>query len=209
MPPPAPHIRTPPSSTLTERIASVRFDDNDDDCGRYDADGEALAEMGVAGKPSALEVAIGIRARGSSAKGELTDWEKRRVFSLTEDKEREAVRAIGEARTAEGKTWNSDVQYVLAAIGSAIGLGNFLRFPSLAYRYGGAAFLIPYVLAIVLVGIPVMGLECTFGQMMQLSSVPAFGRIRPYLWGLGAFTTFASVSFFAPAQPRFGIAEHS
>ena len=147
---------------------------------------------------SALEHEMSKRSHVSSLKS----------ADLTVDKEREAVRALGEARTAEGKTWNSDVQYVLAAIGSAIGLGNFLRFPSLAYRYGGAAFLIPYVLAIVLVGIPVMGLECTFGQMMQLSAVPAFGRIRPYLWGLGAFTTFASVSFFAHAQTRFGIAEH-
>ena len=99
---------------------------------------------------SALEHEMSKRSHVSSLKS----------ADLTVDKEREAVRALGEARTAEGKTWNSDVQYVLAAIGSAIGLGNFLRFPSLAYRYGGAAFLIPYVLAIVLVGIPIMGLEC-------------------------------------------------
>jgi len=131
---------------------------------------------------SALEHEMSKRSHVSSLKS----------ADLTVDKEREAVRALGEARTAEGKTWNSDVQYVLAAIGSAIGLGNFLRFPSLAYRYGGAAFLIPYVLAIVLVGIPIMGLECTFGQMMQNSAVPAFGKIRPYLWGLGAFLTAAS-----------------
>ena len=108
------------------------------------------------------------------------------------DPEFEEAKALGKERTEKGTSWGSDLQYVFAAIGSAVGLGNFLRFPSLAYRYGGAAYLIPYVLAIVLVGIPIMGLECTFGQMMQNSAVPAFGKIRPYLWGLGAYLTAAS-----------------
>jgi len=108
------------------------------------------------------------------------------------DPEFEEAKALGKERTEKGTSWGSDLQYVFAAIGSAVGLGNFLRFPSLAYRYGGFGFLLPYALAIVLVGVPVMGMENMFGQMLQRSAVPGFTTIKPYLWGLGAYLTMGS-----------------
>ena len=92
------------------------------------------------------------------------------------DPEFEEAKALGKERTEKGTSWGSDLQYVFAAIGSAVGLGNFLRFPSLAYRYGGFGFLLPYALAIVLVGVPVMGMENMFGQMLQRSAVSADQR---------------------------------
>lgn len=48
--------------------------------------------------------------------------------------------------------------------GNAIGLGNFLRFPRLAAQYGGGAFMIPYLVALLLLGIPLMWLEWTMGR---------------------------------------------
>ncbi len=54
------------------------------------------------------------------------------------------------------ENWGSRGGFVLAAVGSAVGLGNLWRFPYEAYSNGGGAFLIPYVTAMVLVGIPLL-----------------------------------------------------
>ena len=53
---------------------------------------------------------------------------------------------------------------VLAVAGSAVGLGNFLRFPGLAAKYGGGVFLIPYFIAILLIGIPICWVEWSIGR---------------------------------------------
>jgi len=63
-----------------------------------------------------------------------------------------------------GDSWNSRVGVILAVAGSAIGLGNFLRFPSVAAEYGGGAFVIPYLLALMLVGMPVAWVEWSIGR---------------------------------------------
>lgn len=60
--------------------------------------------------------------------------------------------------------WASRIGLVLAMAGNAIGLGNFLRFPSLAAQYGGGAFMVPYAVALLLLGIPLMWVEWTMGR---------------------------------------------
>lgn len=62
------------------------------------------------------------------------------------------------------ETWSSKMGIILAVAGSAIGLGNFLRFPAKAAANGGGAFLIPYFVALVLIGIPLMWIEWTLGR---------------------------------------------
>ena len=61
--------------------------------------------------------------------------------------------------------WGSKIGLILALAGNAIGLGNFLRFPVQAAQNGGGAFMIPYFLAFVLMGIPLMWTECAMGRM--------------------------------------------
>jgi len=60
--------------------------------------------------------------------------------------------------------WSSRVAFIFAGIGAAIGFGNVWRFPSLVYKYGGGAFFIPYLLALVVIGIPMLVLEIALGQ---------------------------------------------
>lgn len=55
--------------------------------------------------------------------------------------------------------WGSKSSFVLAMIGSAVGLGNIWRYPYVLYSSGGGAFFIPYIIAILLMGIPVLILE--------------------------------------------------
>ncbi len=71
--------------------------------------------------------------------------------------------------------------------GNAIGLGNFLRFPRLAAEHGGGAFLIPYFVALVLLGIPLMWVEWSIGryggQFHHHSTPGMFGRMTGSRWG--------------------------
>ncbi len=60
--------------------------------------------------------------------------------------------------------WSSKIGVILAVAGSAIGLGNFLRFPVKAATFGGGAFLIPYLVAFVVLGIPLAWVEWTLGR---------------------------------------------
>lgn len=61
-------------------------------------------------------------------------------------------------------SWGSRMGVIMAVAGSAIGLGNFLRFPAKAAANGGGAFMIPYLAALLLLGIPLMWIEWTLGR---------------------------------------------
>ncbi len=74
--------------------------------------------------------------------------------------------------------WDSRTAFILAAIGSAIGLGNVWRFPYVAYQNGGGAFLVPYFVALVTAGIPIMMLEFGLGAKMQAGAARAFKKLK-------------------------------
>ena len=74
------------------------------------------------------------------------------------------------------ENWGTRGGFVLAAVGSAVGLGNLWGFPYKLYSYGGGAFLIPYIIALVLVGIPIMILEFSIGHYTQRAAPDAFKR---------------------------------
>ncbi|NQT91874.1 MAG: sodium-dependent transporter, partial [Lentisphaerae bacterium] len=82
--------------------------------------------------------------------------------------------------------------FVLAAVGSAVGLGNLWAFPYKLYAYGGGAFLIPYVAALLLVGIPLLILEFSLGHYAQRAAPDAFGRIHPRFETVGWWAVILS-----------------
>lgn len=63
-----------------------------------------------------------------------------------------------------GETWTSRLGVIMAVAGSAVGLGNFLRFPGLAAQYGSGAFMIAYFISLLLLGIPICWAEWTLGR---------------------------------------------
>jgi len=79
--------------------------------------------------------------------------------------------------------WRSHTGFILAAIGSAVGLGNIWRFSYLCYKNGGGAFLVPYVIALFIVGIPLMILELGIGHRMRGGAPLTFAKIgREWEW---------------------------
>ena len=88
--------------------------------------------------------------------------------------------------------WTGQVGFILAAIGSAVGLGNIWRFPGVAYENGGGAFLIPYLVALITAGIPILFLDYAIGHRFRGSAPAAFRRLGGrgsgrWLEGLGWF----------------------
>jgi len=81
--------------------------------------------------------------------------------------------------------WHSRTAFIMAAVGSAVGLGNVWRFPYVAYESGGGAFLIPYFTALFTAGIPMLILEMGLGQRLQRGAPGAFAAIRPKLEWFG------------------------
>ncbi len=76
-------------------------------------------------------------------------------------------------------TFASTVGAFAATLGSAVGLGNIWKFPYLTGSNGGAAFVLTYLLAVALVGIPVMVVEHVIGRRMRLDAVQAYGNVVP------------------------------
>lgn len=95
--------------------------------------------------------------------------------------------------------WDSRFIFILAAIGSAVGLGNAWRFPGQAFNNGGGAFLIPYFVALVTAGIPLLILEHAIGRRAQAGAPSALKSMHKKAEPLGWWalaTSFVIVSYY-------------
>ncbi|WP_071460580.1 sodium-dependent transporter [Bacillus massilinigeriensis] len=81
--------------------------------------------------------------------------------------------------------WGTRAGFILAAIGSAVGLGNIWRFPAVAYENGGGAFFIPYLFALLTAGIPLLILEFSLGHKFRGSAPLTFARLNKKFEWLG------------------------
>lgn len=103
------------------------------------------------------------------------------------------------------ENWGSRVGLILAMAGNAVGLGNFLRFPVQAVQNGGGAFIIPYIVCFLLMGIPLLWIEWSmgrFGGKRGHHSTPFIldsmdrRRFWKYLGVFGIFTNVAVASYY-------------
>lgn len=104
------------------------------------------------------------------------------------------------------EAWGSRIGLILAMAGNAVGLGNFLRFPVQAVQNGGGAFIIPYLVCFLLMGIPLLFIEWSsgrYGGKFGNHSTPYIldsmvkGRVLKYIGVFGIFTNIAVVSYYA------------
>lgn len=96
-----------------------------------------------------------------------------------------SAKAGGEHRD----TFTRNSGFIFAAIGSAVGLGNIWRFPGVAYESGGGAFLIPYLVALLTAGIPILFLDYAVGHRFRGTAPLSFRRIKKPVESLGWFQT--------------------
>lgn len=101
----------------------------------------------------------------------------------------------------ERGAWSSKFGFILAAAGSAIGLGNIWRFPYIVGENGGAAFVLVYLIFMIILGLPYMMAEFALGRANQLNPVGAIAKIRPNsLWKyaglMGIITSVGILSFY-------------
>ncbi|MDG6258007.1 MAG: sodium-dependent transporter [Methanomicrobiaceae archaeon] len=81
--------------------------------------------------------------------------------------------------------WSTGLGFILASVGSAVGIGNIWRFPYIVGTNGGGAFLIPYLISVFLFGLPLMMLELAVGRHLQTSVGPAFRAIGQRFFSAG------------------------
>lgn len=86
---------------------------------------------------------------------------------------------VGEER----EHWGRKIEFFLACVGYAVGLGNVWRFPYLCFKNGGGAFLIPYICMLFLCGMPLFFMELSLGQYIALGPVTSWAAICPLLKG--------------------------
>lgn len=87
-----------------------------------------------------------------------------------------------------GTQWNSNFSFLMAMIGSAVGLGNIWRYPYVLYSHGGGSFMIPYIVAIVLLGFSGVLLEYAVGYKFKTSLLEIYGKIKTKFRVIAWFT---------------------
>ncbi len=86
-----------------------------------------------------------------------------------------------ETKKSSRGNWGSRMGFILAATGSAIGLGNIWKFPYITGVYGGGAFVFVYLFCVLIVGLPLMMSELIIGRRAQKNPVGAFKKLQSKL----------------------------
>ena len=103
------------------------------------------------------------------------------------------------------QAWGSRIGLILAMAGSAVGVGNFIRFPVQAIQNGGGSFIIPYLISFVLLGIPLSIIEWTSGKYgglagyhstPMITQVMSKGKIWKYIGSMGTFSSFVISAYY-------------
>lgn len=103
-----------------------------------------------------------------------------------------SVEANSADDTPKRESWSNRTEFLLSCVGLSVGIGNVWRFPYLAYVNGGGAFLLPYVILLVLVGKPMYFMELALGQYSGLGPMSVW-RCSPVCQGVGAAMVIISL----------------
>ena len=98
------------------------------------------------------------------------------------------------------EAWGSRVGVILAVMGSAVGLGNFLRFPGLAAQYEGGAFMVPYFVALLLLGLPIAWVEWSMGRYGGTRGFNSSPGIYRAIWKNRAAPYFGVLAMIVPVM---------
>lgn len=102
------------------------------------------------------------------------------------------------AEEPSGEQWASRIGVILAVAGSAVGLGNFLRFPGQAAQYGAGAFMVPYFISLLVLGIPLCWAEWTMGRYGGRKGFNSAPGVYSAIWPHPAAKYFGSIALLIP-----------
>lgn len=103
-----------------------------------------------------------------------------------------------QTRQANVEGWATKVGVILAVAGSAVGLGNFLRFPGKAALYGGGTFMIPYFISLLVLGIPICLVEWTIGRYGGRHGFNSAPGVFRTVWPSHVSSAFGALAVFVP-----------
>ncbi|VDM63614.1 unnamed protein product [Angiostrongylus costaricensis] len=103
-----------------------------------------------------------------------------------------AVTFRDDEHSQKREQWDNKTQFYMGVISYAVGLGNVWRFPYLCQKNGGGAFLLPYVIMMILLGLPLFLIELGIGQRLRTGPMGVWNAIHPYLGGLGVSAAVVS-----------------
>ncbi|CAK6444231.1 unnamed protein product [Pipistrellus nathusii] len=104
----------------------------------------------------------------------------------------EQLEVLEKEEASSRPKWDNKAQYMLTCVGFCVGLGNVWRFPYLCQSHGGGAFMIPFLILLVVEGVPLLYLEFAIGQRLRKGSVGVWSSIHPALKGIGIASMFVS-----------------
>ncbi|KAL8272122.1 hypothetical protein Esti_003965 [Eimeria stiedai] len=99
---------------------------------------------------------------------------------------------IEDGEDQEQQQWGSRFSFLMASLGAAVGIGSVWRFPAYCYKWGGGAFLLPYLLLLFLLGVPFLAMEMALGQVFRGGHMRVLSLLSPSLRGLAAATLVLS-----------------
>ncbi|KAL8430716.1 hypothetical protein ACSSS7_005766 [Eimeria intestinalis] len=99
---------------------------------------------------------------------------------------------IEDGEDQELQQWGSRFSFLMASLGAAVGIGSVWRFPAYCYKWGGGAFLLPYLLLLFLLGVPLLAMEMALGQVFRGGHMRVLSLLSPSLRGLAAATLVLS-----------------
>merc|ERR1719270_977931 len=111
---------------------------------------------------------------------------------LSSDGSSEDCGSSEDSTSLDRGNWDSPVEFLLSCLSFAVGLGNIWRFPYLCYRNGGGAFLIPYIVSLIFMGLPVFLFEMGAGQFSNEGPI-AVWKMCPLFQGIGYGMCFLSL----------------
>lgn len=107
------------------------------------------------------------------------------------------------SRNLENRKWSNSIGFILACVGSAVGLGNIWKFPYITYENGGGAFVFVYLIAIAFVGLPIIIAEMMIGRMGSENVYSTFKDLskNKFIWKLVGvmclFSAFTLLSYYS------------
>jgi NSS family neurotransmitter:Na+ symporter len=105
---------------------------------------------------------------------------------------------VSAGRSDGGEQWATRIGVILAVAGSAVGLGNFLRFPGNAAQNGGGAFMLPYFISLLILGIPLCWVEWTIGRYAGVRGFHSAPGIFTVIWRHPAAKYFGGFALLIP-----------